>query len=120
MKHDDMDDLDRALFALPLAEPPAGLRDAILRATIYAPARAIAPFGRAETVAIGVLLAVAVWLTLYTLSSPNLSGSFADAFAVLVRGLASPQTIVWLAVGALTAVGLSMAGSLPLRNGRTS
>ncbi len=115
MKHDDMDDLDRALFALPLAEPPADLRAAILRATVYAPLGAQAAFGRLEMIAIGVMLALASWLTLATVMNPRAAGSLEGALAILVRGLADPQTLLWLGVGALTAVWLSVAGFAPLR-----
>jgi hypothetical protein len=114
MKHDDIDDLDRALFALPLAEPPAGLRASIFRATVYAPSAAQA-FGRLEMIAIGVMLALASWLTLATVMNPRAAGSIEGALAILVRGLADPQTLVWLGVGALTAVWLSVAGFAPFR-----
>ena len=55
--YDEHDDLDRALFALPLEEPPAGLRASILRATVFAGPAVASPLGRAETVGIGIALA---------------------------------------------------------------
>ena len=45
----DYDDLDRALMALPLEEPPAGLRESILASTIYAPPQAALVLRRQQT-----------------------------------------------------------------------
>ena len=45
MKYDSDDALDRALFALPLEEPPADLRASILTATVYRPAPAFSRVG---------------------------------------------------------------------------
>ena len=62
--NDDFDELDRALFALPLETPPPGLRESILNATVYAQARAaLEPVARPwEAWLAGGALAVAVWL----------------------------------------------------------
>jgi hypothetical protein len=125
MTHDDhMDDLDRAIFALPLDEPPAGLRESILRATVFAPAVVPSPamFGRIEAILVGVILAVGVWLALVLVTNPHAAESLAAAVSMLTRGLAGPMTVAWLATGALTALVLSSPGSLglPFRNGRAS
>jgi hypothetical protein len=125
MTHDDhMDDLDRAIFALPLDEPPADLRESILRATVYAPAVAASPaiFGRVEAILVGVILAVGAWLALVLVTEPHAAESLAGSVVMLTRGLAGPTTLAWLGTGALTALVLSGPGSLrlPFRNGRAS
>ena len=63
-----MDDaaLERALFALPLEEPPADLRGRILAATVYRPAL---PFKMWEVWVIGTLMALAVWLMIAVLTA---------------------------------------------------
>ena len=55
MMYDSDDSLERALFALPLEEPPSDLRASILAATAFRPAP---PFGVWEVAALGALAAV--------------------------------------------------------------
>ena len=97
--NDDYDELDRALFALPLATPPAGMREAILRATSLAPATSIA-LGRYEIVAIGSVLAVVAWMLLALLGDPSRASAFNAQIFAVVRALADPATLLWLATGA--------------------
>ena len=59
MNFDNDDALDRALFALPLEEPPADFRAGILSATIYRPAPV---FSFRELVTLSAICAVLVWL----------------------------------------------------------
>ena len=96
----EFDDLDRALRALPLEEPPPGLHADILAATLYRPSL---PFKAWETWLVGTLVAFAIWLALFFHSA--LSG---DRIASLVhRGVgalgelapADSTLLVWLAVG---------------------
>jgi hypothetical protein len=94
---EDFDELDRALFALPLAVPPADLRASILRATIYA--EPTSPFAFAETAGIGAVLAFAVWLAAYVLSNPAFSSAFALQIGTALRLLPEGQTLAWLAAG---------------------
>ena len=125
--NDDIDELDRALFALPLEPAPAGLREAILRATIGSPARAAfgrtLPLGTWEIVGVGILLAVAAWLVIILVADRALAAALtvnavqlADA---LVRELAEPTTMLWLAAGgavvAWFTVGNAVAESRVLR-----
>ena len=96
----EFDDLDRALRALPLEEPPPGLHQGIMAATLYRPAL---PFKQWETWVVGTLCALTIWLALYFQSSLS-----ADRIAALVhRGVSSVSelalgdsaTFIWLAIG---------------------
>ena len=99
---EDFDELDRALFALPLATPPADLRASILRATIYAePAVA---FAKSEIVVIGAAIALAVWFAAYTLSNPGFGSYVGTQIVALLHALAEGQTLTWLAAGAAVAL----------------
>jgi hypothetical protein len=104
MDDDGADELDRALFALPLAEPPAGLRAAILRATVYAQPVATAAFGRTETIVIGVVLALAAWLLIACVANRALAAGLDALVLATVHGLTDTRTILWLGFGAATAV----------------
>ena len=107
MKYDSDDALDRALFALPLEEPPADLRASILTATVYRPA----PIFKAwEVVTLATIGAVVVWLvativmggaTLFEHSMQTIATSASHA-------LSSPATIGWLAAGGGAAIWLSL------------
>ncbi|HEY0393661.1 MAG TPA: hypothetical protein VGD01_04120 [Candidatus Elarobacter sp.] len=94
--HDD--DLDRALAALPLEEPPAGLHARIMAATVYRPAPAFTGW---EVWLVGTLVAVAAWLCWLLVSAPNaterITTTVVSAFET--SGLASQYTVLWLAVG---------------------
>jgi hypothetical protein len=112
MNGDGLDDLDRALFALPLEDPPPGLRRDILAATIYAPAEA--PLFRAwEIGLIGGVLALGVWLILALAGDPRLGERLAAGAASVVRASVEPATLGWLAAGVLTALALSAANFTP-------
>jgi hypothetical protein len=115
MDHAHADDaLERALFELPLEEPPAGLRASILLATAYRPRPA---FSFVELAILGVLGAVGIWLfvllalgggTLFVHTLQTI-GSFA------ARSLSSTATLAWIAAGGATALWLSLfTGSQPL------
>lgn len=102
------DELDRALFALPLEEPPAGLRTAILNATVY---RAPSPFKLWEAWLIGAGAAVIVWIIgLIVAGGSERAMAASDLIAnSLVAFFSQPSTIVWLAIGAATALWLSQS-----------
>jgi hypothetical protein len=119
--HDD--DLDRALFALPLAEPPAGLRESILRATIDAPVPAPSPLGRAETIAIGIVLALATWLAIVVVRDRSFVAEIASLAGGVATGLTDVRTLLWLGLGAFVAVSASLANvsfGFPSVRGRTT
>ena len=106
MSYHDDDDLDRALAALPLEEPPAGLHARIMAATAHRPA----PLARSwEVWLVGTLLALAVWLTWTLISAPHaVERAVTLATAVLDSTSAgSATTLVWLAIGVSSAWWLS-------------
>jgi hypothetical protein len=102
MTHDEFDDLDRALAALPLEEPPAGLHARIMAGTVYRIEPAIATW---EVWLIGTLVAFGAWLVWFVASAPHASERLGDAIThwVVSAGLTSDYTLLWLAVGASAA-----------------
>jgi hypothetical protein len=112
--NDDLDDdLDRALFALPLDVPPPGLRESILRATIYAPVAIPSPFSTLETIGIGIALALAAWIAILCVADHSVVLALGDVLSELLRALSDTQTLVWLGVGALTAAAVTMTATSP-------
>ncbi len=112
---DDFDELDRALAALPLERPPAGLHRRILAATVYRPA---SPVRAWELWLTGTLVALCAWLTWLVLSLPHATeriGALAIE-TVQVVGLTSSYTLLWLAVGASAAWWISQL-TFPGRRG---
>ncbi len=109
MRHDD---LDAALFALPLEQPPADLRASILAATVYRP---VFPIRLWEAWTLGALAAVLVWLC-----SAIFTGG-ADRFAVTIQTIgytlreifSQPPTLLWIALGGGVACWLSMVNLVP-------
>ena len=98
MNHSD-DDLDRAIAALPLAEPPAGFHARVMAATVYRTEPAVRGW---EVWLIGTLVAVAAWTTWAVATTPHVTDRIAAAamFAVqATAGLPSTYTVLWLAVG---------------------
>jgi hypothetical protein len=95
------DELDRALFALPLEAPPADLRARILGATVDRPRLT---FNTWEVWVVGTLVAFMVWLAVMVATSvPHIDGavtrSLLDAFD-LFEGSVSLNTLMWVALGA--------------------
>jgi hypothetical protein len=119
----EYDDIDRALFALPLETPPQGLREAILRSTVHAPRQAIATVSFWESIAVGVTLALAAWLTIVLFTNPAFAAQTGSALVAFGRALADPATLSWLAVGASATLWLSFVSLQPIRvrarSGRT-
>ena len=93
------DELDRALFALPLEEPPAGLHEQILAATVLRPAPTFRAWELCLLVAaVAVVGSLTAWLFQMT---PHAGSRLADMIVAGARGLGlfSRSTYVWLAVG---------------------
>ena len=108
------DALDQAISALPLEEPPAGLRASILLATAYRPAPA---FSVLELAALGALGAIGIWLVvLLALGGGTLFVSTLQTIGTFIsRALSNGATLAWLAAGGATALWLSLfTGSQPL------
>ncbi len=93
------DELDRALLALPLEEPPADLHGRILAATVLRPA----PTFRAwEVVLLAVAVAAVFVLSFAVFTSvPHAGNRLVDASIDGLRalGLFNRATYVWLAIG---------------------
>jgi hypothetical protein len=107
----DDDALERALAALPLEEPPERLHARIMNATVYAPAVRLAssPLHTWEITAIGIVAAVAVWLSWLVLTVPGAvdrARVMVDA-AISAAQLNSVTTLVWIAVGLSAAFWIS-------------
>ena len=106
MMYRDDDALDRALFALPLEEPPADLRASILTATVYRPAPVFSVW---EISAFGVMAAVLVWfVALIAMGGGTLFLHTISAIvSTVARPLSNVTTLAWLAAGAATAFWLT-------------
>ncbi|HEY1654759.1 MAG TPA: hypothetical protein VGF86_06585 [Candidatus Tumulicola sp.] len=106
MMYDSDDALDRALFALPLEEPPSDLRGSILAATAFRPAP---PFGVWEVAALGALAAVTLWLgVLIAMGGAGLFLQTVTTMASAIESsLSSVTVLAWLAAGAATALWLT-------------
>jgi len=92
------DELDRALFALPLEQPPPDLRRKIMAATVLRP---VPTFRQWELWALAAAL-VAIGLTIWGIATTPEAGSrigYAIVVSVRALGLFSRSTYVWLAVG---------------------
>ncbi len=94
------DELDRALFALPLETPSADLRARILSATVERPRLT---FEAWEIWAVGTLIAFMVWMAfLVTTSVPDVGGTIARELSFGIDRLSeslSPGTLVWTGMG---------------------
>ena len=104
--YDNDEELDRALFALPLEEPPATLRASILSETIYRQPVAVKPW---EVWILGVIAALIIWLCVLVFRGEAGQTLVAAENAVhsgLIT-LAQPSVLVWIAVGGAAAMWFS-------------
>ena len=103
MKYYSDEDLERALFNLPLEEAPADLRASILARTVY---HHVLPVKTWEAWLIGGSIAVIAWLLVLILrdgtgpviATLNTIGAFVLAI------LSQPATLLWTAVGGAAAM----------------
>lgn len=112
MGYDSEEELERALFALPLEEPPAGMHAAILAQTIYRAPAAAARWELAGLLSVAFAVCALVWMIAAG------GGSLFDrtllaAFAYGERALSSLQTLLWLAIGCATAFAVSLSFGTP-------
>jgi hypothetical protein len=107
MRYDNDDVLDAALFALPLEEPPAGLRASILAATIYRPAPV---FSLGEVLALGAIVAVMIWLIVEMIAGGGLLfvHSLQAVGTGVQRAFGNMSLLAWIALGGATAIWLSI------------
>lgn len=113
MMYRDDAELERALFALPLEEPPADLRASILTTTVYRPAP---PFSVWEVTLVGALAAVVLWLVvlIFLGGAPLFVNSISAIAEAISRPLSHVTTLAWLTAGVATALWLSFfTGSQP-------
>lgn len=107
MKHYDSDEeLERALFALDLEDPPADLRHSILAATIYhvPVTAAVRPW---ELWLYGGLCAALVWLLVAVLRGTPVDSTAMFYGEQLVAFFSHPATLFWIAVGAAASAWIS-------------
>lgn len=108
MKHYDDDELERALFALDLEQPPADLRASILSETIYhvPVTAAVRPW---ELWLFGGLCALLVWmLVLVMRGAAGPAAVQAEAFgSALGVFFSQPVNVFWIAVGGAASVWIS-------------
>src|SRR5579863_10335415 len=102
MMYDSDDALDRALFTLPLEEPPSDLRASILASTAYRPAPAFSVW---EVAALGAIAAVTVWFAfLIAMGGGGLClRTLATIGSSVAASLTNVTLLAWLAAGAVTA-----------------
>ncbi len=114
MSFQNHDELDRALLALPLEEPPVGLRASILAATIYQPAF---PFKVWEVYLLGALLALIAWFTLLIVADgpEDFMRTLAMISQALRSALSSPGALLWMSLGGSAAIWISFLNLGPLR-----
>jgi hypothetical protein len=122
--NDDMDELDRALFALPLATPPEGLRASILSATVFAPSRTFVAVARPWEMWVGgVALAVAAWLCIAIVAYKGFAAALSTDIDFAVRAFGEPSTLVWFALGFVVTASVWYVGDgnlrLPFRGARS-
>ncbi len=106
------DDLDRAIFALDLEVPPPGLRESILRATIYAPSAAMR-FG--EICGIGAALAFACWLAIALLNNKALAAAAGAGIVSALNWVVAPASLEWIAVGLAAVFWFSLLDGMTFR-----
>ena len=96
--NDHDDDIDRALAALALEEPPAGLHARIMAATVYRAAPLAATW---EAWLVGTLIALAAWLIWLVATTPNVTERLSASLEGVLSNstLGTVSTAFWLAVG---------------------
>jgi len=107
MNHDWDDALERALFAMPLEEPPADLRASIMAATVYRPPAA---FKLWETWALGACAGIFVWLVIEMVlgDATRFVHALTAMGAFVLSAASQPSTLLWIALGAGIATWLSV------------
>src|SRR5580698_10379079 len=103
----EFDALDRALFVLPMEEPPADMRASILQATVYRQHHA---FQWWESVTFGALGAIGIWLLAAIVSGGDslFVHTLGAITSTVIVALSHGANAMWLAAGAATAVWLSL------------
>jgi hypothetical protein len=110
--YDSDEELERALFALPLEEPPADLRASILAATVYRPPLPVKPW---EIWALGAVVALLVWLLVLIAKGTAAPAmvTFDDYVVNALKDFAQPATLFWIALGGGAVVWISQLNLMP-------
>jgi hypothetical protein len=114
MNH-EYDDIDRALFALPLEEPPQDLRRSILAITVHAPIEADERPALWESLAAGFGLVAAAVLVWAVIRNPAFGVQIASAFMTLGRGFTNQTTLAGLTAGCSAVAWVSLMTLRPAR-----
>jgi len=114
MQH-EYDEIDRALFALPLEEPPQDLRRSILALTVHAPAPGGETISLWELLGIGLGLALATILAWSVVTNPAFGAQIVAALMLFGRGLAEPPTLAGLTIGCSAVAWVSLMTFRPAR-----
>lgn len=115
MRYSD-DELDRALLALPLEEPPGDLRASIMAATVYAP---VVPLKAWEVYVVGVLLAFIAWFGAVIIANgaDNFARTISAISATLHAVLGDSGTLLWISLGGSATIWISILNLMPWRGG---
>jgi hypothetical protein len=111
----EYDEIDRALFALPLEEPPKGLRQSILALTVHAPPAAEERIDWWESLAIGLGLALAAFLAWSVVTNPAFGAQIVAALMTFGRVLSEPPMLAALTAGCSAVVWVSLMTFRPVR-----
>ena len=113
------EELEQALFALPLEKPPGDLHALILGATIYRPRLNVATW---EVWTLGTIAACMVWLTILLFTTPaqtiahlstQLTALAASAWTPSI--LATNGVLLWMSIGISAAIWVSQLTFIPKR-----
>ena len=111
----EFDDIDRALFALPLEDPPQDLRRSILALTVHAPIESAERVSLWETLGIGLGLVLAAVLAWAVVTKPGFGAEIVEAVMAVSRGFANPATLAGIAAGCSAVVWVSLMTFRPAR-----
>jgi len=111
----EYDEIDRALFALPLEEPPKGLHQSILALTVQAPSAAEERIGWWESLALGLGLALAAFLAWSVVTNPAFGTQIVAVLVTFGRVLSEPPMLAALTAGCSAVVWVSLMTFRPVR-----
>ncbi len=113
MNYYSEEELERALFALPLEEPPADLHGAILSRTIYRAPIVAARWELAGLISVAFAACVLLWMIVAG-GGTLFDRTVLSAVAYTGHALNSLQTLLWLGIGCATAFALSLSFNSPV------
>jgi hypothetical protein len=111
----EYDDIDRALFSLPLEDSPRGLRESIMAMTVHSPAREPATLGIWESIWAGLALALTAWLAFAIVTNPAFAAQTLAALDAFGHGLTTPWMLFSLTLGFSAVFMVSVGNLRPIR-----